>query len=164
MAYQPKIKRDLSNLEEAAEEARQRWDPGRAMRSFNVNGPIVGFLYRVYDQQYSTCSFPSHGGEEYGVTNPVLEIEAKPIKKWTKCGATLHERVRLRYQGNESKRHKFVNLDADKQYASRTPMEALDQYRRRKLRQQNILEGQLAHVARCIELTYAPSGAFPELA
>ena len=153
MAYHPKLKRDLSNLEEEAKEAEKYHsnEPGTINR---IPGEIVGYLYRVYDQRYSTCSFSTVGHEEYGLTDLQLEIEAFPVKKWTPTGATLWKKITLRGE-EEGKRHKHVRLGGRKEFASRTPQRAIEQFRGRRLRQIEILKGQIAHAKLCVELTHA---------
>lgn len=94
---------------------------------------VAGFdyLWRIEAVRYSGCEIDQFGGENYYLTDPRLELFAVSVKKWTPTGARLW-----------SGRH--VDLrDRAKQYASRTVVEALEQFKRRREAQIWILERQL---------------------
>ena len=81
-------------------------------------------LYRIVAQRYSYVIDADR--EEYGTTAPQLEIRAYRVVKWTEHGATLDV-----WSGA---RRKWVDLRPTRavQWASRTPEDALEHYRKRK--------------------------------
>lgn len=87
-------------------------------------------LWRVEAVRYSYIADAE--SERYDVTDPKLELFLVSVRRWTSHGARL-------YSG------RWVDLrDGAKQWASRTPAQALDQFALRRERQIYILERQLA--------------------
>lgn len=81
--------------------------------------------------------------DEYGVTDPRLEMTWWIVKRWTPCGARLEC-------------GKYVNLDKSisrREWASRTPAEALESFRARRKRQIGILENQVHRAKAELALT-----------
>lgn len=111
-------------------------------------GGAPDVLWRVEAVSYAV-------GDEYGgwtSTGPRLELFVLPVRKWTPCGARLEE-------------GRWVDLQPDrKQYASRTPDEALQQFINRRKAQIRILEKQLARAKRELRLAEPPKpNGVPEL-
>ncbi len=77
----------------------------------------------------------------------ILELDRYPVLKATKCGVWIQPTV---YPSNCKK---FVNLNARKQWACRTPEEAFISYQHRKARQISILEAQLRRAKQAAKLT-----------
>lgn len=120
MAYGQPLKwnGETFNFDEAQREAMRH----------NIAGTEA--LWRVEAVRYSYTIDPDI--EWYGVTDPALELFLISVKHWTEHGARL-------FSG------KWVDLrDGAKQWASRTPAIALDQFALRRERQIYILEKQLA--------------------
>lgn len=96
-------------------------------------------LWRVEAVSYSTVIDAER--EEYGSTAPRLELFLVSIKHWTPCGARL---LSWRSYGPV-----WVDLRSGaKQWASRTPEEALRQFELRRRKQINILKRQLLRAER----------------
>lgn len=113
-------------------------------RSYRGCPPDV--LWRIEAVSYSGCSLDQFGGEHYYSTDPRLELFALPVHKWTPHGATLEE-----WSGA---RRRWVRLDeGGKEYASRTPEQALRQFAARRRAQIHILQAQLARARRELALT-----------
>lgn len=91
--------------------------------------PPVGedVLWRCEDKSYSYVVDADR--EEYGVTDPVLELTWHHVRRRTPCGAWLGDR--------------FVRLTAAKQWASETREEAVRQLRHRRRRQAQIYAAKL---------------------
>lgn len=101
-------------------------------------------LWRIEAVSYSQCVDPD--ADRYESTPPRLELFALAVHKWTPYGATLEE-----YSGC---RRRWVRMDDNaKQYASRTPLKALWQFKRRRRAQIRILQAQLARAERELALT-----------
>jgi hypothetical protein len=93
-----------------------------------------GWLFRVEAVRYSCLD---GDGDIYGTTAPALELFAFPVKRWTPCGATLRDIW-------SGARERFVDLRPDaKQWASRTPEEAVRQLLGRRRRQDWVLSRKL---------------------
>ena len=108
-------------------------------------------LWRIEAVQYSQCVDPD--AERYEATPPRLELFAITVLRYTTHGATLHE-----YSGM---RRRWTDLrPGHKQYASRTPADALEQFRCRRRAQIRILQAQLARAERELALT-EPLPVFP---
>lgn len=119
-------------------------------RSYRGCPPDV--LWRIEAVSYSHCVDPD--ADRYESTPPRLELFALPVHKWTPYGATLEE-----YSGC---RRRWVRMDDNaKQYASRTPLKALWQFKRRRRAQIRILRAQLARAERELALT-GPAMHLPE--
>lgn len=100
-----------------------------AAESQALRGTVAGFeyLWRVEAVSYSV-------GDEFGgysSTSPRLELFAVSVRKWTPTGARLWTGQHVDLRGSA------------KQYASRTPAGALEQFKRRRDAQIWILERQL---------------------
>jgi hypothetical protein len=80
--------------------------------------------------------------EEYGVTNPQLELTWWSVSRRTPKGAWLHD--------------KFIRLTAFKRWACNTPQEAVDCFIARKKRQIAILSNQLQRAEGDLALTAPP--------
>lgn len=107
---------------------------------------LPGVLWRVEAVSYSTCTLREDGSEDYSSTPPRLELFALPVHHWTPTGASLEE-----FSGA---RRRWVRLGhGGKEYASRTPDEALRQFADRRRAQIRILEAQLARARRELRLT-----------
>ena len=100
--------------------------------------PPEGFdvLWRAEAQRYSYVIDADR--EEYGVTNPKLELRWYRIEKRTPCGAWID--------------YRFVNLNRTKRYAVPTAVEALASFKARKESQIRILSSKLAKAKEDIEL------------
>lgn len=110
--------------------------------------PVPDLLWRVEAVRYSGCSLDVNGGEDYYVTDPVLELFSFTVKRWTHCGATLNIPT---LPGGPNK---WVDLrDGMKQWASRTPLDALREFENRRKRQIWILERQLASARKELSLS-----------
>lgn len=128
LAYGTKIK-SLADATQAGEEA--------VARHSHYYTDTPGWLFRVEAVRYSTATLTVWGGEEYGTTAPALELFAFPVKRWTPCGATLRDIW-------SGARERFVDLRPDaKQWASRTPEEAVRQLLARRRRQDWVLSRKL---------------------
>ncbi len=94
---------------------------------------VAGFeyLWRIEGVRYAGVSLNQFGLENYYTTDPRLELFAVSVKHWTPTGARLWtgQHVDLR--------------EGRKQYASRTVIEALEQFKRRRVNQIRILSKQL---------------------
>ncbi len=126
MAYGTRIASSLSGpkLSEAAKVAEKR-----TFESFE-------YLWRVEAVRYAQSD--EYG--DYRSSDPHLELFFLSVKKWTPTGARL-------WNG------KHVDLrDGKKQFASRTPQEALKQFRMRKHAQIYILEKQLRRAKQELQL------------
>lgn len=105
------------------------------------------YLWRVEAVSYSV----SDGWGGYSSTGPRLELFLRYVTKWTPCGA--------RIEGG-----RWVDLrEGRKQWASRTPEEALVQFRARRLAQIHILERQLARARLELELASERGALLPSL-
>lgn len=103
------------------------------------------YLFRVEAVSYSYTVDADR--EEYGSTEPRLEVFALEVLRWTEQGAT------LRYEWAGS-RNRWVNLQPGaKQYASRTVAEAVEQFASRRRAQIYILQRQLRRAEREWALT-----------
>lgn len=121
--------------------AAERQATDKLDRTYHGCPPDV--LWRVEAVSYSQCVDPD--ADRYESSPPRLELFALPVHKWTPHGATLEEWT--------GARRRWVRLDDDgKQYASRTPADALEQFRRRRVAQINILQAQLARAERELAL------------
>lgn len=104
------------------------------------------YLWRVEAASYSV-------GDEHGdwtLTPARLELHFVSVRKWTPTGARL-------YTGQHCDLR-----DGRKQYASRTPGEALKQFIRRRTSQIWILEGQLSRARHELDLANRPYTFAPE--
>lgn len=108
----------------------------RRQRANDYRGePVPDLLWRVEAVRYSGCSLDVNGGENYYTTDPALELFSFTVKRWTDCGARLNPGAAPR---------EWVDLrDGMKQWASRTPADALQEFQWRRERQIHILEKQL---------------------
>ena len=96
-----------------------------------------GWVFRAELVRYSAVTLTEWGGEEYYTTAPTLELFAFPVRRFTPCGATLKDIW-------SGARERFVDLrPAAKQWASRTPEEAVRQLLRRRRRQDWVLSRKL---------------------
>lgn len=91
-------------------------------------------LYRAEARSYAYCVDPDY--DEWASTAPKLVIDEYEVLRWTPNGATL--------KVMSGARHKWVDLTGDRQWASRTREEAIDQFRLRRERQMYVLKRQLA--------------------
>lgn len=95
----------------------------------------VGWLIRVEACRYSYILNAEY--DEYGTTDPRLELFAFPVKRFTKHGATLNNIW-------SGARKRWVDLRPDaKQWASRTAADAIEQFADRRRRQLWILGKQI---------------------
>lgn len=102
------------------------------------------YLFRVEAVSYSQTIDADR--EEYGSTDPRLEIFPLEVLRWTEHGATLREM--------SGARNRWVDLRTDaKQYASRTVAEAVEQFSKRRRAQIYILQRQLRRAERELALT-----------
>lgn len=108
-------------------------------------------LWRVEAVSYAT-PVDRYESDEWTSTPPRLELFYCSVKKWTPHGATLYE-------------GRWVDLRPDrKQWASRTPAEALAQFAERRRRQIHILERQLRRAKAELHLAEPPKGnGVPEM-
>lgn len=91
----------------------------------------VEVLWRCEARSYSYTIDPET--ERYGSTSPVLEMHWYIVKHWTLTGARL-----------ENGKLVFLNKHVtNRQWASRTPAEALVAFKERRKRQIRILKNQL---------------------
>lgn len=102
----------------------------------------VGYLYRFDAVSYAYCIDPDW--DYWGSTPSQLELTLYPVKRWTNTGATL-----FMWSGA---RRKHVNFSHNKQFACRTPQQALESYRARKTRQIAILKARLRNAERDLSL------------
>lgn len=102
----------------------------------------VGYLYRFDAVSYAYCIDPD--GDYWGSTPSRLELTLYPVKRWTNTGATL-----FIWSGA---RRKHVNFSHNKQFACRTPQQALESYRARKTRQIAILKARLRNAEHDLSL------------
>lgn len=101
---------------------------------YSSGSRAVGFLFRVEGVSYSMLT---GDGDRYGSTGPSLELFAFPVRRFTPCGATLLDVW-------SGARERFVDLRPNaKQWASRTPEEAVRQLLERRRRQDWILSRKL---------------------
>ena len=123
-------------------DAQERWAQRHAKGTSTFD-----YLWRVEAVSYSTVIDAER--EEYGSTAPRLELFIVSIRRWTPCGARgFNNWIDLR--------------DGHKQFASRTPEEALRQFATRRHRQRYILERQLARAKREQDLAAAALDAIKE--
>lgn len=123
-------------------DAAQRTAEDRLQRQYEGSPPEV--LWRVEAVSYSYTVDADR--EEYGSTDPRLEIFPLEVLRFTEHGATLCEM--------SGARHRWVNLQPGaKQYASRTVAEAVEQFANRRRAQLYILRRQLARAERELGLT-----------
>lgn len=102
------------------------------------------YLFRVEAVSYSYTVDADR--EEYGSTEPRLEVFALEVLRWTEQGATLREM--------SGARNRWVNLQPGaKQYASRTVAEAVEQFASRRRAQIYILQRQLRRAEEDLRLT-----------
>lgn len=102
--------------------------------------PDAELVWRVEAVRYSACSLDVNGCENYYTTAPRLELFGFRVLRWTQHGATLDRTVSQSGIG----RNKWVDLrPGAKQWASRTPSDALSQFANRRRRQLYILERQM---------------------
>lgn len=107
-------------------------------------GPPPEVLWRVEAVSYSYTVDADR--EEYGSTDPRLEIFPLEVLRFTEHGATLREM--------SGARNRWVDLRPNaKQYASRTVAEAVEQFASRRRAQIYILQRQLARAERELALT-----------
>jgi hypothetical protein len=91
-------------------------------------------LWRVESVSYSYIVDAET--DHYGSTDPRLELFSVRVIRWTPAGATVAEPAGVR--------DKWVDLrDGAHQWASRTPAEALDQFKARRERQLWVLRRQI---------------------
>ncbi len=103
-------------------------------------------LWRVTAQSYSYTI--DADTERYGSTDPQLELHPVRVLKWTPCGATID------WPGAGRRAHKWVDLREDqKQFASRTPAEALEQFSAQCRRRIYVLQRKLARAEQELALT-----------
>lgn len=138
----------IAAAERAAEDALHGW----------YAGPPPEVLWRVEAVSYSYTVDADR--EEYGSTDPRLEIFPLEVLRFTEQGATLRETT--------GARNRWVDLrPGAKQYASRTVAEAVEQFASRRRAQIYILQRQLARAERELALTQpqvvgvAPAPAAP---
>lgn len=133
-------------LDKAAEDARTR-----ASRWYPDDREYHGWAYRVVDNDYSYIVDAER--EEYGVETK-LEIVAFPIIKATGTG------FRIRRGGTEEQPEtRWVSDSWNKQWASRTPEEAVRSLIARRKRQARIYESRAKkakHVAQKAERLLTP--------
>ena len=109
----------------------------------------AGIAYRVEAVRYAGHNpyATPHGGEDY-ITDPCLELFTFNITHNTPKGFMLEN------QGTVSSNRRWVPDDKyAKQWASRTPEQALDQFRTRRQLQIRILKKQLARAEKELSLT-----------
>jgi len=110
----------------------------------------AGVLYRVEAVSYSYVVDADR--EEYGSTDPRLELFGYIVERWTPCGATLAHSW-------SGARRRWVNLDPGaKQWASRTCREAIEQFKRRRQGQLHILARQTRRAERELDLALCALG------
>lgn len=133
-------------------------DEGSIRRAALGRLPRGEYLFRVEAVSYSYTVDADR--EEYGTTDPRLEVFALEVLRWTEQGATLRETT--------GARNRWVNLQPGaKQYASRTVAEAVEQFASRRRAQIYILQRQLRRAERELALTQpcvvglAPAPAAP---
>ena len=103
--------------------------------------PGVDGLWRCEARSYSYVIDPET--ERYGSTSPVLEIHWHRVKHWTRTGARL-----------ANGRLVFLNKQVtNREWASRTPAEALASFKARRERQIRILSRQLEYAKLELALT-----------
>ena len=130
----------------------ETFDFDDAQKACRHDGDLV--LWRVEAVSYSYIVDAEH--DEYGSTDPRLEVFSIPVLRWTLHGATLVRRVGVRNQ--------WVDLRPNaSQWASRTPADALEQFRLRRQRQLYVLRKQIARAERELALC-SPSPYFAPLA
>lgn len=115
-------------------------------RAWDASGRIQphDILWRVEAVRYSYTVDADR--EEYGTTDPRLELFGLTVLRYTPHGATLHEMSGCR--------RRWVDLrPGAKQYASRTVAEAVEQFASRRRAQIYILRRQLARAERELALT-----------
>lgn len=101
----------------------------------------VDVLWRADAVSYSYIIDPD--ADLYGVSDPRLEITWWRVKRWTRCGARLAS-------------GKYVNLDkriSRREWASRTPAEAVTSLQARRRRQIAILQGKVVRAQAELALT-----------
>lgn len=104
----------------------------------------VGLLFRVEACRYAYVVNAEY--DEWGTTDPRLELFAFPVKRFTPHGATLKNIW-------AGAKERWVDLRPDaKQWASRTAADAIEQFARRREAQIFILNRQLARARRELEL------------
>lgn len=110
--------------------AEQDWTARRLLFA----GPVAGVLYRVEAVSYSYVVDADR--EEYGSTDPRLELFGFIVAKWTPHGATLAHAW-------SGARRRWVDLrPGAKQWASRTARDAVEQFAKRRRAQLYILARQ----------------------
>lgn len=103
-------------------------------------------LWRVVAQSYSYTI--DADTDTYGSSDPQLELHPVDVLKWTPCGATIN------WPGNGRRKFRWVDLREDaKQFASRTPAEALDQFAAKCRRRIYVLQRKLARAEQELALT-----------
>ncbi len=144
MAYGTKITGDFDKAQaEAIARHSHYYDP-------------VGWLFRVEAVSYSYVVDADR--DEYGSTDPALEVQAYPVLRWTPCGASLKNI----WSGAKPK---WVDLRPEaKQWASRSVREAVEQLAERRRRQLYVLARQTRRAEyerdlaeRMLQLAIAPS-------
>ena len=131
------------SIDTAETMVRQRWADQLHDRA------VPDLLFRVEAVRYSGCTLDQFGGENYYVTDSRLELFAFPVTRWTPCGATIV---------GVAGRNKWCDLrPGAKQWASRTPRDALEQLVERRRRQIYILERQMARARSELDLTCPPA-------
>jgi hypothetical protein len=105
----------------------------------------AGWLLRADTQRYSYVVDADR--EEYGVSDPRVEVRAYPVVRWTPCGATIRD-----IWGRGGTDTRFCDLrDGRKQYASRDIHEALCQLVERRRRQLWVLARKTARAEEDIQ-------------
>jgi len=140
MAYGTKV-RGSQDFAKAEAEARARHE--------HYYTEAAGWCYRAEPVRYAAIhpyADPVSGEGEWYTTDPVIELFAFPVVRWTPCGATIKDI----HGGSETR---FADLrPGAKAYASRTAQEAVLALRRRRNSQVYVLAKKLVRAKREIAL------------
>jgi len=118
-----------------------QWNRGKIFYPFGPAPEGADVLWRLEARCYSYTIDADR--DEYGTTDPRLEMTWWCVKHWTPRGARLEC-------------GKYVNLDKSisrREWASRTQAEALVSFQKRRKRQIAILEGQVHRAKAELALT-----------
>jgi hypothetical protein len=126
--YETPVGRDLTGAAERA------CDRSAKSHGYDIVG---GFAYRVIDNSYAYVVDAEY--DEWG-SRTQLEIVAFPVVKVTPTGFRICRGCR----GRDEPETRFISEQWTKQWASRTPEDALKSYIARRKRQASIYEGRAA--------------------
>lgn len=109
-----------------------------------ADAKVGDIWYRYEDRTYSGCYLDQYDGEHYYTTTDI-EITRYKVVRVTPKG------VQLAGSGYSAKHPRFQLFTARKRFACATEKEALESYKRRKLKQAAIYEGRAKKAHECLQ-------------